>query len=68
MSVNLYILRYKSSVHRWEGVAKRYEEELKQLDPTIKEEGLFCVKWCLVVSVSTINFHYYPACTHVQQG
>ena len=44
-----------SGVHYWEGEANRNGEELKQLDPTIKEEGLFCIEWCLVVSVSTIE-------------
>jgi hypothetical protein len=38
-------------VHRWEEVANLAGEELKQLESTIKEEGLFCVEWCLVVSV-----------------
>jgi hypothetical protein len=45
----------KFSVQYWEGRANRAGEELKQLESTIKEEGLFCVEWCLVVSVSTIN-------------
>ena len=45
----------KSLVHSWEGRANQYGEELKQLESTIKEEGLFCVEWCLVVSVSTVN-------------
>ena len=45
----------KSAVHRWEGRANRHGEELKQLDLTIKEEGLFCVEWCLVLSVSIID-------------
>jgi hypothetical protein len=27
--------------------ANRYGEELEQLESTIKEEGLFCVEWCL---------------------
>ena len=42
-------------VHGWERNANRHGEELKQLESTIKEEGLFCVEWCLVVSVSTIS-------------
>ena len=46
----------KSGLHCWEGRANRYGEELKQLESTIKEEGLFCVEWCLVVSVSTISY------------
>ena len=49
------IQRHKSSVHYWEGEANRHGEELKQLEPITKEEGLFCVEWCLVMSVSTIN-------------
>ena len=39
----------KSDVHYWEEEANRYGEELKQLDPTIKEEGSFCVEWCVVL-------------------
>ena len=42
----------KSKVHRWEEVANRFGEELKQLESTIKEEGLFCVEWCIFMSVS----------------
>jgi hypothetical protein len=45
----------KSGMHRWEGVVNHAGEALKQLESAIKEEGLFCVEWCLVVSVSTIN-------------
>ena len=37
-------------VHHWEQQANQYGEELKQLDSTIKEEGLFCAEWCVVVS------------------
>ena len=39
-------------MHHWEERANQRGEELKQLDPTIKEEGLFCVEWCVVMSVS----------------
>ena len=46
----------KHLMHRWEGYANRYGEELKQLESTIKDEGLFCVELCLVVSVGTINY------------
>ena len=46
----------KTAVHDWEDNANRYGEELKQLESTIKEEGLFCVEWC-VVSMSTIQRH-----------
>ena len=49
----------KSSVHRYEGFANEHGEEIKQLESTIKEEGLFCVKWCLVISVSTISYETY---------
>ena len=49
----------KSWVHRWEGKANRHGEELKQLEPTIKEEGLFFIEWCLVVSVSTVYYEDY---------
>ena len=45
----------KSWVHDYERYANQDGEELKQLESTIKEEGLFCVEWCLVMSVSTIN-------------
>ena len=49
----------KSGVHYWEGEANQVGEELKQLDSTMKEEGLFCVEWCLVVSVSTISYDFF---------
>ena len=49
------IQRYKSEMHDCEGKANQYGEELKQLESTIKEEGLSCVEWCLVVSVSTVD-------------
>ena len=42
----------KSSVHFWEVAAYRDGEKLKQLESTIKEEGLFCIEWCVVMSVS----------------
>ena len=45
----------KNSVHHFEGKANQDGEELKQLERTIREEGLFCVEWCLVLSVSTVN-------------
>ena len=51
------IQRHKSEVHRWEGEANRSGEKLKQLESTIKEEGLSCVEWCLVVSMS-IKFNF----------
>ena len=38
------IQRYKSRVHGYEENANQYGEELKQLESTIKEEGLFCVE------------------------
>ena len=44
----------KCDVQYWERRANRYGEELKQLASTIKEEGLFCVEWC-VMSVSTVS-------------
>ena len=44
-----------SLVHDREGYANQAGEKLKQLGSTIKEEGLFCVEWCLVLSVSTIS-------------
>ena len=48
-----WIQTYKSMVHDYEGEANRYGGELKQLESTIKEEGLFCVEWCVVMSMST---------------
>ena len=43
----------KSLVQNNDGYANRDGEELKQLESTsIKEEGLFCVEWCVVTSVS----------------
>ena len=39
----------------WEVRANQEEEALKQLESTIKEEGLFCVEWYLVMSMSTVN-------------
>ena len=46
------IQRSKSLVQYWEGEAHQAGEELKQLESTIKEEGLPCVEWCVVTSVS----------------
>ena len=46
----------KSTVHDCEENANRYGEGLKQLESTIKEEGLFCVEWCVVMSMSTVSF------------
>ena len=46
---------YKRLVDRWEEVANRYGEELKQLESTIKEEGLFCVEWCIIMSMSSVS-------------
>ena len=43
---------YKRMVHDYEELANRTGEKLKQLESTIKEEGLFCVEWCVVMSVS----------------
>ena len=45
----------KSWVHYWEEQSHQAGEELKQLDPTIKEEGLFCVEWCVVMSLSIVS-------------
>ena len=35
--------------------ANREGEELKQLESTIKEEGLFSVEWCVVMSMCNVN-------------
>ena len=43
---------YKSDVHYWEKVTNQTGEKLKQLESTIKEEGLFCVEWCVIMSES----------------
>ena len=40
---------YKGEVHDWEKRANRHGEELEQLESTIREEGLFCVEWCVVM-------------------
>ena len=50
------IQRCKSAVHYWKEYANR---DLKQLESLIKEEGLFCVEWCLVLSVSTISYEIF---------
>ena len=52
MDGNIY--SHASDARLWEGEVYRYGEELKQLESTIKEEGLFYVEWCLIMSVSTI--------------
>ena len=46
---------YERWVHYWEEKANRHGEELKQLDPTIKEEGLFCVEWYIVHVNEVLN-------------
>ena len=46
------IQTYKWWVHHWEKQANRVRGEVKQLESTIKEEGLFCVECCVVMSVS----------------
>ena len=43
-------------MHHYEGKANQDGEVLKQLESTIKEEGLFYVEWCVVISVSTISY------------
>ena len=42
----------KSIVHTQEMVANQAGEKLKQLESTIREEGLFCVEWCVIMSES----------------
>ena len=39
-------------VHDWEERDNQAGEKLKQLESTIKEEGLFCVEWCVIMSES----------------
>ena len=46
----------KSRVHDYEEEANLYGKELKQLESTIKEEGLFCVEWYVVKLMSTVSF------------
>ena len=53
------IRNYKWWVDHWEKRANRHGEELKQLESTTKEEGLFCVEWCLVVSMSAVNQEFF---------
>ena len=41
---------YKSWVHDWERKANEGEEKLNQLESKKKkDEGLFCVEWCVVM-------------------
>ena len=42
----------KSLLHHWEKEANRDGGGLKQLESTIREKGLFCVEWCLIVRIS----------------
>ena len=42
----------KSEVHSWEERINQAREGLKQLESAIKEEGLFCVEWCVVMSLN----------------
>ena len=42
----------KSLVHNFEERANQTVEKLQQLESTIKEEGLFCVEWCVIMSES----------------
>ena len=53
------IQNYKSDVHNWEEQANQAGEKFKQLESTIKEEGLFCIEWCLVISVNTVNCEHF---------
>ena len=53
------ILSSKRWAHDHEGYANQDGEELKQLESKIKEEGLFCVEWCLVISVSIISYEVF---------
>ena len=46
------IQSYKALVHDWDRMANQAGEEVKQLESTIKEEGLFCVEWCVIMSES----------------
>ena len=39
-------------VHHWEVEANQSGEELKQLELTLKDDGLFYVEWCAFMSVS----------------
>ena len=56
MKVDRGIQDNKRGVHAWEENTNRFGEELKQLESTIKEEGLFCVERCVVMSMSTLSF------------
>ena len=45
----------KNQVYYFEGTADEYGEELKHLESTMKEEGLFCVG-CLM-SISAVSYY-----------
>lgn len=42
---------YKTEVHHYEGLANLKGEEPNQLESELKEEGLSCVEWCLIMSM-----------------
>ena len=42
----------KRLVHDYEERVNQAGEKFKQLESTIKEEGLFCVEWCVIMSES----------------
>ena len=41
----------KRQEHAYEENANRYGEKLEQQESTIKEEGSFCIEWCILISV-----------------
>ena len=52
MKVESKLQQRKSWVHDSERKANEAEEELNQLESKKKDEGLFCVEWCVVDDVS----------------
>ena len=49
----------KRAVHYWKGEANWYGEELKRLESTIKEEGLFCVYHCVGCQIMAMHLISY---------
>ena len=58
----------KREVHNYEGHVNQDEERLKQLESTIKEEGLFCVEWCLIMSMRTVNCKHFNLKMFIHHG
>ena len=65
--VNGNIQYNKRGMHNYEGRVNQDEERLKQLESTIKE-GLFCVEWCLVMSMRTVNSERFIVKMFIHHG